>query len=261
MGRPMQDATTSPEMPLVRRLEAVGFRAWPAEHVAYDGSWLIRLTSGHSSRRLNSINPLDPSDSRDIAGRLEKAAARFADYGRQLTVRQTPLTPPALIAHMDDNGWQSFAGSIVMIADIPPNESNDGIERLPTRDIGRFVDARLQICPGEQSVKAGLAEIIAAIKPEIGLFVFEDAETGPEAVSLAVHDNDLAGLLQLAVAADKRKQGIATAVVQASLRWARLRGARQAWLAVETENHAARALYAKFGFREVYRYVYRRPGE
>ena len=34
----MADATMSPELPLVRRLEAVGFRAWPADAVAYDGS-------------------------------------------------------------------------------------------------------------------------------------------------------------------------------------------------------------------------------
>ena len=86
-------------------------------------------------------------------------------------------------------------------------------------------------------------------------------DTGPTAVSLVVHDNDLAGLLQLAVAPSERRKGVATAIVQASLRWARLRGARQAWLAVEADNHAAIALYRKFGFRDVYRYLYRRAGE
>ena len=86
----------APDLPAVRRLEAVGFRAWPSASVLYDGSWLIRLTAGHSSRRLNSVNPLDPSDYRDIAVRLEKAAKRFSDYGRPLLVRQTPLTPPQL---------------------------------------------------------------------------------------------------------------------------------------------------------------------
>ena len=65
------EMTMTPELPLVRRLEAVGFRAWPADAVTYDGSWLIRLTANHDSRRLNSVNPLDPSDIRDIAIRLE----------------------------------------------------------------------------------------------------------------------------------------------------------------------------------------------
>lgn len=257
----MADATMSPELPLVRRLEAVGFRAWPADAVAYDGSWLIRLTANHNSRRLNSVNPLDPSDSRDIVARLEKAASRFSEGGRALTVRQTPLTPPALIGYMDENGWARIAETRVMLADIQSLESSDGVEHLPTRDIGRFVDARLDVTGDDASKKAGLADIIAAIKPETGLFVFETADTGPTAVSLVVHDNDLAGLLQLAVAPSERRKGVATAIVQASLRWARLRGARQAWLAVEADNHAAIALYRKFGFRDVYRYLYRRAGE
>ena len=96
------------DLPNVRRLEAVGFHAWPATSVQYDGSWLVRLTAGHDSKRLNSVNPLDPSDYRDLEIRLEKAAKRFSEHGRPLTVRQTPLTPPQLIAHMNANGWPVF---------------------------------------------------------------------------------------------------------------------------------------------------------
>ncbi len=69
---------TMSDLPKVRRLEAVGFRAWPAASVHYDGSWLVRLTAGHPSRRLNSVNPLDPSDYGDIDIRLQKAAKGFA---------------------------------------------------------------------------------------------------------------------------------------------------------------------------------------
>lgn len=255
----MQDMSAKVDLPNVRRLEAVGFRAWPAASVHYDGSWLVRLTAGHDSKRLNSVNPLDPSDYRDLEIRLEKAARRFSDYGRPLTVRQTPLTPPQLIAHMDEKGWPVFSEATVMIADIPPNDTTESIEHLPLRDVGRFVDARLQICGENSQDKAGLSEVINAIKPEIGLFLFESPEHGPTAVSLAVHDNDLAGILQVAVAKDVRRQGIGASIINASLRWARLRGARTAWLSVESDNEAAIALYRKFGFMDVYRYCYRRP--
>jgi ribosomal protein S18 acetylase RimI-like enzyme len=254
----VQDTISKADLPNVRRLEAVGFRAWPAASVQYDGSWLIRLTAGHDSKRLNSVNPLDPSDSRDIAIRLEKAARRFSDYGRPLTVRQTPLTPPELIAYMDERHWPVFSESIVMMADIPPNDTTEAVEHLPLRDVGRFVDARLQICGESAQEKAGLSEIINAIKPECGLFLFESPEDGPIAVSLAVHDNDLAGILQVAVADAVRRQGIGSSIVNASLRWARLRGARTAWLAVEASNEPAIQLYRKFGFKDIYRYCYRR---
>ncbi|WP_179875705.1 GNAT family N-acetyltransferase [Sinorhizobium sp. BJ1] len=247
------------DLPSVRRLEAVGFRAWPASTVLYDGSWLIRLTAGHSSKRLNSINPLDPSDYRDIGIRLAKAARRFSEHGRPLTVRQTPLTPPQLIAYMDGEGWTSFSHSLLMELDLTQSEPGEGMDHLPIKDLGRFVDARIQIGNDDPAIKPALTEIITAIKPECGLFLFEDRDIGPTAVSLVVHDNDLAGIMQFSVAESVRRRGVGRALLDASLRWARLRGARKAWLQVEAANAAAVALYRKAGFAEVYRYLYRAP--
>jgi GNAT superfamily N-acetyltransferase len=247
------------DLPSVRRLEAVGFRAWPAASVQYDGSWLIRLTAGHPSKRLNSVNPLDPSDYRDIAIRLEKAGRRFAQLDRPLTVRQTPLTPPQMIAHMDDQGWESFAHSLVLALDLAERDFGEGIDHLPIKDVGRFVDARILIGEEAAESKPALTEIINAIRPECGLFLFEDRRIGPTAVSLVVHDNDLAGIMQFAVAEAVRRRGVGRALLDASLRWARLKGAKKAWLAVEADNRAAVELYRRAGFTEVYRYLYRRP--
>lgn len=243
----------------VRRLEAVGFRAWPAATVLYDGSWLCRLTAGHPSRRLNSVNPLDPSDYRDIAIRLEKAAKRFADYGRPLLVRQTPLTPPQLIAFMDDAGWMDMGRTVVMMADLATLPRDEGLDHLPSRDVGRFVDARLRVSGDDPALKPGLTEIINAIKPEAGLFIFEEPGFGPTAVTIAVQDNDLVGILQLGVAEERRGQGLGTGILHASLRWAKLKGARHAWVQVEADNTAALALYRRAGFQDVYEYSYREP--
>lgn len=250
---------TMSDLPKVRRLEAVGFRAWPAASVHYDGSWLVRLTAGHPSRRLNSVNPLDPSDYRDIDIRLQKAAKRFADYGRPLLVRQTPLTPPRLVAFMDEAGWADTGETIVMMADLATLPREEVVEHLPSRDVGRFVDARLRVSGDDAALKPGLTEIINAIKPETGLFIFEEAGFGSTAVALVVHDNDLAGILQLGVVAERRGKGLGAAILTAALRWARLRGARHAWVQVEAENAPALALYRGADFQEIYRYSYRGP--
>lgn len=251
--------TTMSDLPKVRRLEAVGFRAWPAATVHYDGSWLCRLTAGHPSRRLNSLNPLDPSDTRDIEIRVEKAAKRFEDYGRPLLVRQTPLTPLPLIDFMDEAGWANVGRTSVMMADLATLPRDEGLDHLPSRDVGRFVDARIRVAGDDPALKPGLTEIINAIKPEAGLFIFEEPGFGPTAVTIAVQDNDIAGILQLGVAEEKRGQGLGTAILHASLRWAKLKGARHAWVQVEADNAAARALYGRAGFRDVYEYSYRGP--
>ncbi|TIU20618.1 MAG: GNAT family N-acetyltransferase, partial [Mesorhizobium sp.] len=56
-----------------------------------------------------------------------------------------------------------------------------------------------------------------------------------------------------------RNQGHARHLILSALKWARLRGAREAWLQVEDDNAPALTLYRSLGFDEVYRYHYRRP--
>ena len=81
----------------------------------------------------------------------------------------------------------------------------------------------------------------------------------PLASAICVHDGDLAGLFEIATDAGERGKGHGRRLVLSALKWARLRGARQAWLQVEADNAPALALYASLGFDEVYRYHYRQP--
>jgi ribosomal protein S18 acetylase RimI-like enzyme len=259
--RSVLDEETRAMLPTVRRLEAIGFRAWPAATVHYDGSWLVRLTPGHGSRRLNSINPLDPLDGSDMQGRLDRAARLFRKAGLAPTVRQTPLTPPDLVAHLDAEGWSKVAPSIVMTADIPPYAASDELAHVPLRDVERFVEARLAITGEPPESKAALTAVLEGIRAERGLFLFEDIDQGPTAVALAVQDYDLAGLQMVAVDPRRRGEGIGRDIVNACLRWSRLKGARKAWLAVEADNAPAIALYRGAGFTDTYRYIYRQAPE
>ena len=252
----MQAIPTAGNLPLVRRLEAVGFRAWPAATVIYDGSWQVRLAGGHPSKRLNCVVPLDPSDSRDMDVRLEKARKRFQSYGRPLILRQTPLAPPQLIEHLSEEGWERFETVKVMTAELARLTLPDAIDHLPTHDIGRFVDANLSVKGEDAVLKPALAEVLSAIKPASGLFVIEKPPHGSAAVALCVQDNDLAGVMELAVSERFRRQGLGAEILASALRWARISGARSAWLQVEETNKPALALYRTFGFQEAYRYHY-----
>tara|TARA_R110000751_G_scaffold272764_2_gene373147 strand:+ start:25273 stop:26067 length:795 start_codon:yes stop_codon:yes gene_type:complete len=245
------------ELARVRRLEAVGFRAWPAASIQYDGSWQIRLTAGHPSKRLNSVNPLDPSDHRDIEQRVERAAQRFRAYGRPLVFRQSPLAPPQLDAFFDAQGWRRFDETRVMMADISHMNLDDVLDHLPIREMGRYVDASIKVHKRDPSLKPGLTEVLSSIRPASGFFVIEEPDIGAVATALCVHDNDMAGIFELATRADSRRKGHGREVVMTALRWARMRGAEKAWLQVETENHPAVGLYESLGFSEVYRYDYR----
>jgi ribosomal protein S18 acetylase RimI-like enzyme len=243
-------------LPLVRRLEAVGFRAWPAASVVYDGSWQVRLTGGHPSKRLNCVVPLDPSDYGHADMRLEKARKRFEDYGRPLVIRETALMPSELRSFISDNGWRVFEEVAVMTADLTDLELPETMGHLPSHDIGRFVEAHIRLNDGDVTMRPAIAEIVSSIKPNLGLFIKEEIENEPQATMICVQDNDLAGILSFEVAAGLRRQGIGTQVLSSALRWARISGAKTAWLQVVTTNEAALALYQRFGFSEAYRYRY-----
>lgn len=245
-----------PNLPTVRRLEAVGFRAWPSRVVLYDGSWQIRLTEGHASKRLNCVVPLDPSDTRDIERRLHKAGERFAATGHFLTLRETPLCPPALPEHLRCHGWRRFETVHVMGIDLDQAVLPETLDHLPLQDAARFADACVTLSAGGSGDRAILLDILAAIKPATGFFLVDDVVFGPQACVLCVQDNDLAGLQSLAVAPTARRAGLGTELTATALRWARLRGAKTAWLQVSSSNAAAIALYVRLGFRVVYDYHY-----
>jgi len=62
---------------------------------------------------------------------------------------------------------------------------------------------------------------------------------------------DEAHIATLAVHPDLRRRGIATRLLRAALSEARRRGASRATLEVREGNHAARAMYEKYGFTAV----------
>ena len=243
---------------VVRRLEAAGFRAWPASQTEFDGTWAVRLTAAFPAKRLNSVNPLDPSDHLDIPARVERAAVRFGDFGRPLLFRQSPLAPPQLIAHLDRSGWSSFGESIVFTADLASLDLGGALDLAPTNNVKRYIEASLDVHERPGELRDGLTEILESIRPPSALFLQEE-QSRPIAVALAIQDNDLAGVLDVAVAADQRQRGIGRGIVTTALRHTLAKGARTAWLQVEADNAAGLAMYRRLGFTEAYRYVYRAP--
>jgi ribosomal protein S18 acetylase RimI-like enzyme len=250
---------TSP-LGVVRRFEAAGFRAWPASSVHYDGTWVIRLTAGHSAKRLNSVNPLDPSDTRDLDERIARAARRFDAYGRPVVFRLSPLAGTTLTRRLDVEVWDHFSESLVMMMPLVEAAVDDVVDLIPLKDVGRYIGAAIHVHGHDPSIRPGLSELIGAIQPETGLFSLEKAG-GPVASAICVHDGELAGLFEIATHAQARGKGHGRRIVLSALKWARLRGARVAWLQVEADNEAAISLYRSIGFFEAYRYHYRRPPE
>jgi ribosomal protein S18 acetylase RimI-like enzyme len=244
-------------LPQVRRLEAVSFRSFPSTSTHYDGTWAIRLTAGHPAKRLNSVNPLDPSDHAYIDARIELAKRKFESFGRELIFRQSPLAPTELEDILDDRGWLRFDESIVMMLDLSSVDLSVHRDHVPMKDIGYWADSFLQLSSEKKSSKPGLVEVIQSIQPTCGLFVKNEGDNHVAAVR-CVHDNDLVGIFDLVTGNSHQRQGHASSLMGSALKWAKQSGSKHAWLQVVAENTAAFELYKSFGFEELYRYSYRK---
>ena len=77
------------------------------------------------------------------------------------------------------------------------------------------------------------------------------------ASGLVVVEDAWAGLFDIVTGASTRRRGYGQRMVQSLLHAAWQMGARNAYLQVNTDNTAARALYAHYGFRQRYEYWYR----
>lgn len=256
-GDQVEQPTSSIDLAQVRRFEAAGFRAWPAAHVHYDGTWVVRYTPGHDAKRLNSVNPLDPNDLHDLPARIEKAGHYFEGVGRKLIFRLSPLGGAELTRHLEEAGFSVLRPSLVMAMGLEGSTVVDeAMNQIPLKDVNRFIVAALSVHGLGPARGPGLESIIKSISPEVGLFAVE-AENEPVATAICVHDGDLAGLFEVATDLARRGQGYGRRVVLSALKWAKLRGAKQAWLQVEADNETAISLYRSLGFETVYSYHYR----
>lgn len=142
---------------------------------------------------------------------------------------------------------------VVMLAGLADFDYDLAIDRFPTSNVGRFVDAALAVGVLQPSVGEELTGVIEDIKPKAGLFVYE-LDNQPVATAICVHDEELAGLFEVACHESFRRRGIGRAIALTALKWGWMRGAERAWLQVGTENEAAIRLYERMGFTELYRY-------
>jgi ribosomal protein S18 acetylase RimI-like enzyme len=243
------------DLPTVRRFEAAGFRAWPAQTSFYDGTWSVRLTPDMTGRRLNSINPLDLSDGRDIERRVGLLKACFAEAGRPVTFRISPLASPQLVGHLDRAGWSVITPSLVMKADLAglKTAEGDGVEEISAE---RFIDAAIALDNLEPANAEGFGRLIDRIQPQVTLFHIA-IDGVPAANAICVRDGQVAGLFEVATAREFRGRGLGRKIVAAALDRARAQGASTGWLQVEAGNKAALDLYGSLGFVTIYPYHYR----
>lgn len=242
------------------RLEEAALNATAVRaQVLYDG-WLVRYAPS-SAKRVRSINVLGLS-TRPLDERLAYCSTLYARHGLPMVLRLTSIGPDfSLDAQLASRGYLLTEETRVMSMPLAPRLAARGDLLFRTVDaarfaaaVGRMRESRPEHIAEHQARPEGLA---VDILPVLAF----DAAGACVAGGMAVRDGDLAGLFDVVTDPAQRRKGYAAMLVDHLLALCVEDGASTAYLQVEPQNTAARALYGRYGFKDCYAYWYRLPAE
>lgn len=179
-----------------------------------------------------------------------------------MVLRITSIGPDfALDADLESRGYILTGETRVMSMPLAPRPGARGDLLFKTVDaarfaaaVGRMRDSRPEHIAEHQSRLEGLA---VDISPVLAL----DSAGHCVAAGMAVRDGDVVGMFDVVTDPGQRRKGHAAMLVEHLLAQGAAGGATTAYLQVEPENTAARALYGRYGFKDCYAYWYRLPAE
>lgn len=244
-------------------LEALMDAAWPATEREESGGWVLRGASG-VTQRANSVWPREPgTDPHALSAALREARLWYRNRRLPLIfqVFEDPRYAP-LNAVLDAEGFTRQSGTLVLVRGNAPAGTGTGtvpdagveIAASPSTEWlrlwwsveGRGGDSALAVARG---ILEGCPSLYALVR---------DGSGRPAAVGrLALPPGRSGGLYCMATSPDARRLGQATRILQALLREGDARGLGSYWLLVTAFNAGARELYARAGFTEAGRYLYR----
>jgi ribosomal protein S18 acetylase RimI-like enzyme len=233
--------------------------SWPAVHVERVGDWLLRASGGFSARA-NSVMAIgDPGV--PFGAAVERVLGFYAQH--DLPAWAQVVVGSGTADRFTDAGWVTAR----------PGEADSEFQVAAVAQAARAVrrlapDAAPPVVVAATAGPAWLANDTRALShlddavavlegPKQVAFVGVPSD-GDElrAKGRVACDGDWAGITDVWVAPEHRRQGLGLVVMAEMLQWAAERGATTAYLQVRGDNPAGLALYAALGFRTHHTYRY-----
>jgi ribosomal protein S18 acetylase RimI-like enzyme len=217
---------------------------------------VVRFADGHT-RRANSVNPLYPAR-QNLAAKIAQCEQWYGERSLPTVFRLNRRTAPsALDRLLDARGYRLADPSLTLHrrlatwtlpADLPGTLRS---EQLPDW-LARYCQLSGKALH-QQDTHMAILQVIPAPR------IFAALWDGDQAVACAVGVvyAQALSIVDVVTSPRHRQQGYATSLLSQVFAWAQRAGATDASLQVQGDNVAARTLYARLGFREMYTYWYR----
>lgn len=250
----------TPMNTVLHELEETVVDAWPAAETEDLDGWLLRA-SGGPSHRGNSVATLDAGAEVALPTRIARVEEWYRARGQLPMFQLGPCAQPGgLDDALAERGYRK-EGEAVLARTTP----TDALAK-PTRVSfecsvsSAAKQAWLEIAV-HQTRFAGSAEVFKGVLSRLGsrcrFALARDGQGRAVATALGIASEDRLGIYAMFTLPHVRRKGAGRGLVRTLAQSALLDGMRELYLLVETDNVAARGLYAAASFQDVYAYHYR----
>lgn len=242
----------------IRKLEEMSINAWPSLSTSlYDG-WVIRVAEGFT-KRANSINPIYRSEI-DIDEKIAFCESIYKSQNIDTVFKLTEAVCPENIdSILESMGYSAVDHTSVQVSDLSnfrfSIESDNEIvisEVISYKWLEDF--CRLS---GKTELQKNLTEKMLKNILTKYFFISLTVDEKTASCGMGVVFGDYLGIFDIVTDEKMRKCGYGERVVRSIMQLGKLMGAKSAYLQVVQKNEAAKSLYRKLAFTEIYEYWYR----
>ncbi len=243
----------------IRMVETLAANAWPPEITQTLGGWRMRYTGG-SSRRVNSVWANLPPDDLPLETCLDLVEDFYRRRGASSCYQLCPATlPEGLREALLLRGYVEWAHTSVKVQSIsallaatPPLTMDvETAETLTVEWFETYTGAS-GYSPESLPVRRGILQRIGPAAQYV--LVRQDGVTA--VTGLGVAERGWMGVFCVVTVPERRRQGLASAVMRALAQWGQAQGVQQVYLQVMEDNPPALRLYDRLGFQFLYQYFY-----
>jgi ribosomal protein S18 acetylase RimI-like enzyme len=238
-------------------IEELSMNAWPSiQTVVYDG-WIIRLANGYT-KRANSVNPIYPSKI-NLEEKIEYCKKLYTKYNLPTVYKLVECNEHKMI----DKKLETLNYEIVDITsvqicnDIKILEKNYSGINVNIDFTGEWINGFI----GCNNIKTKFIETLKIMLKNITgnkIVVYKELDKEIVGCGYGVIENGYIGLFDIVVKENERGNGYGKEIVQSILSVAGNGGIKKSYLQVVNNNEIAKRLYEKIGYREEYKYWYRK---
>lgn len=240
-----------------KNIEEISLNAWPClQQILYDG-WVLRFANGYT-RRANSVNAIY-GDTLDVDKKITRCVQIYRSRQLMPVFKITPFVhPPNLDALLAQAGFEKTAPTSVQLLDLSalPGQANKATAKMWPSPTEAWIDSYVRMNQVARANLSTLKAILHNIAPQTCFTILLN-QNQTVSCGLGVLEGRHVGLFDIVTDPAHRNNGFGTRLMLHILNWAKQQGAQKAYLQVMLNNAPALNLYAKMGFKEIYKYWYR----